>query len=87
MIRLRYGYDIFASQRINEIGKISPRPIYLAHCVQDKIIPLAHMDKLLTVAKNTQTWRIPVCEHAYGYKIVPAENNQKAIQFFDESLK
>jgi alpha/beta superfamily hydrolase len=87
MIRLRYGYDIFASQPINEIGKIAPRPIYMAHCVQDKMIPISHMDKLLTVAQNTQTWKIPVCEHAYGYKIVPAEYDQKAINFFDETLK
>jgi len=87
MIQLRYGYDAFASRPIDEIGKIAPRPIFLAHCLQDKMIPIAHMDKLLTVAQNTQTWVLPVCEHALGYTIVPTEYDGKVIKFFDESLK
>jgi len=44
MIQLMYGYDITASRPIDEIGKIAPRPIFVAHCQQDNMIPINHMD-------------------------------------------
>jgi pimeloyl-ACP methyl ester carboxylesterase len=87
MGQLLYGFDITTSRPVDEIGKIAPRPIFIAHCTQDKMIPIAHMDRLLAAAKNTQTWVIPGCEHALGYSLVPEEYNQKAVQFFDESLQ
>lgn len=102
MVRLLYGYDIAASRPIDEIGRIAPRPIFMAHCQKDNMIPISHMDQLLTVAKNTQTWIIPNCDqhsvgldlvpekfnnHAIGYAIQPEEYGQKVIQFFNESLE
>lgn len=102
MTRMLYGYDMSASRPVDEIGRIAPRPIYMAHCKNDQMIPLAHMSRLLTVAKNTQTWIIPVCDqhmlpedivpekynqHALGYNLHPDEYAQKAIHFFDESLE
>jgi fermentation-respiration switch protein FrsA (DUF1100 family) len=87
MIQILYGYDITASRPIDEIGKIAPRPIYMVHCVEDQMIPISHMDQLLTVAKNTQTWIIPGCQHALGYSLVPDEYNRKVIQFFQASLE
>jgi uncharacterized protein len=62
MVHLFYGYDIAASRPIDDIGKIAPRPIFMAHCQQDKLIPISHMEKLLAVAQNTQTWVIPNCD-------------------------
>lgn len=102
MIRLLFGYDITASRPIDEIGKIAPRPIFVAHCQQDNMIPISHMDRLLSVAKNTQTWVITNCDqhtldkeivpekfngHALGYNIQPEVYGPKVIQFFNESLK
>ncbi len=62
MVRLIYGYDITASRPIEEIGKIAPRPIFLAHCQQDKLIPISNMDQLLAVAQNVQAWVISNCD-------------------------
>jgi alpha/beta superfamily hydrolase len=102
MIRLLFGYDIMASRPIDEIGKIAPRPIFVAHCPQDNTIPISHMDRLLSTAKNTQTWVITNCDqhtvgkdlvpeklngHALGYNIQPEVYTPKVIQFFNESLK
>jgi len=87
MIQALYGYNITASRPIDEIGKIAPRPIYMAHCVEDQMIPISHMDQLLTVALNTQTWVIKGCQHALGYSLVPDEYNQKVIQFFQANLE
>ncbi len=62
MIRLFYGYDITASRPIEDISRLGSRPIFLAHCQQDKLIPISNMEQILTVAKNAQTWVIPNCD-------------------------
>ncbi|MGE5222996.1 MAG: alpha/beta hydrolase [Omnitrophica WOR_2 bacterium] len=102
MTRLLYGYDITASRPVDEIGKIAPRPIFVAHCKSDNMIPISHMDRLLAAAKNTQTWVIQNCDqhtlgkdlvpekynnHAIGYDLQPEKYSTKVINFFDESLK
>jgi alpha/beta superfamily hydrolase len=102
MIRLLYGYDITASRPVDEIEKIAPRPVFMAHCKEDKLIPIAHMDQLLAVAQNTRTWVVQNCDqetlgkdivpskynhHALGYNLQPAEYKQKVIEFFSANLK
>jgi dipeptidyl aminopeptidase/acylaminoacyl peptidase len=102
MVRLLYGYDISAARPIDEIGKIAPRPIFLAHCQKDNLIPISHLDRLLAGAQNTQSWIITDCDqsnlsepivpdmynnHAIGYYFQPDEYAQKVIQFFNESLE
>jgi len=62
MVRLMYGYDIAASRPIDDIANIAPRPIFMAHCLKDNLIPITHMDQLLAMARNTQTWVIKNCD-------------------------
>ena len=62
MVRLLYGYDIAASRPIDDIARIAPRPIFMAHCQKDNLIPISNMEQLLPVAHNTQTWIIQNCD-------------------------
>ena len=62
MVRLFYGYDILASRPIDEISQIAPRPIFLTHCKNDNLIPISHMEKLLSVIQPAGTWIIPNCD-------------------------
>ena len=102
MARLLYGIDITASRPVDEIGKIAPRPIFMAHCKEDKLIPISNLDQLLAIVQNTQTWVIQNCDqktlgndivpekynnHALGYNLQPREYEQKVIQFFSANLK
>ncbi len=102
MARLLYGYDITASRPVDEIEKLAPRSIFMVHCKEDKLIPISHMNQLLAVAQNTQTWVIQNCDqktlgkdivpekynnHAIGYYFQRTEYEQKVIQFFSENLK
>ena len=102
MIRLLFGYDITASRPVDEIGAIAPRPIFVAHCQQDRMIPISHMERLIAAADNPQTWVIQNCDqhtlpepiledkynfHAIGYPIQPDAYAEKVIQFFTQSLK
>lgn len=82
MTRLLYGYDLAASRPVDEIAGIAPRPIYMVHCREDRLIPLSHMDRLLSVSANTQTWVIPNCDqHALDHDIVPEKYNNHAIGY------
>ncbi len=103
MVRLFYGYDIAASRPIDDITKIAPRPIFLAHCQNDHLIPISNMKALLEVVPNAQTWTIANCDintagtpvelpaifnnHAIGYVLNSDEYTSKVIQFFSVSLK
>jgi pimeloyl-ACP methyl ester carboxylesterase len=62
MVKLFYGYDITASRPIDEIGKIAPRPIFLAHCQNDGLIPISNMEQLLRAAPYAETWTIANCD-------------------------
>lgn len=101
MIRLLYGYNITASRPVDEISRIDPRPIFVAHCQNDPMIPIDHMRQLLAVVPTAQTWVIQNCDqhtlpadivpekynqHALGYNLQPAEYTRRVIQFFDASL-
>ena len=102
MIRLLFGYNINTSRPVDEIGSLAPRPIFVAHCQQDHMIPIEHMDQLLAAAENTQSWVIENCDqntlpeplgdekynhHAIGYPVQPEEYGERVIQFFNESLR
>ncbi|HSB67242.1 MAG TPA: alpha/beta hydrolase [Anaerolineales bacterium] len=62
MVRLFYGYDIAASRPIEDLENLDTRPIFMAHCLQDKLIPISNMDQLLAIAQNAQSWVIPNCD-------------------------
>jgi len=62
LVRLFYGYDISASRPIDDIVKLAPRPILLAHCQADKLIPLTNLEQVSAIAQNAQTWIIPNCD-------------------------
>jgi fermentation-respiration switch protein FrsA (DUF1100 family) len=103
MVRLLYGYDIAASRPIDEISLIAPRPIFMAHCQQDNMIPISHFERLSAMVKDAETWVMANCDqhtlgtadlvpdkynnHASGYIIQPEDYTSKVIQFFNGSLK
>lgn len=62
MIRLFYGYDITASRPIEDLARLGSRPIFLAHCQQDNLIPISNMQQIVGVVENAQTWVIPNCD-------------------------
>jgi hypothetical protein len=51
---LLYGYDLAASRPVDQVGKLAARPIFMAHCQEDNIIPISNMDQSLSVTQNTQ---------------------------------
>jgi pimeloyl-ACP methyl ester carboxylesterase len=87
MIRVMYGYDIMSSRPVAEIGAVAPRPLLMIHCGNDVEVPISQMEQLRAAAPAAEVWVIPECPHSEGYLIVPAEYEEKVIEFFKTDLK
>lgn len=87
MIQLKFGYDITSSKPVAEIGKVSPRPILLIHCTNDRLIPYANVQQLQSAAPGAQLWTIPSCTHGQSYNANPAAYQENLVNFYQSSLQ
>lgn len=86
MIKLLYGYDVAASRPLDEVSRISPRPVLLIHCTTDEMIAYANMQKLAVKMPQAKTWTIEGCPHGFAYNFDPAAYTQHVVQFLDANL-
>lgn len=87
MVRLMYGWNLDKVNPAEEISQVSPRPLKIIACQDDKQVPLIHFEKLKAAAPMAQTWLLPHCDHGQTYNADPAGFEQQVISFFDSSLK
>ncbi len=87
MNRVMFGYDLCAARPVNEIGRISPRPILLIHSTDDQMVPVSNLHALKAAAPFAETWIVTGPEHARIYNSDPATYSQKVTDFFDRNLK
>ncbi len=86
MNRVMYGYDLCDSRPVNEIGRISPRPILLIHSIDDQLVPVGNVYALKAAAPLAQTWVVSGPEHARIYNADPAAYSRRVSDFFDQGL-
>ena len=87
MGRFMYGIDVLDARPVDEIGKISPRPLLLIHCQLDSIVPVEHQAQLAAAAPWAETWTVPGCEHTQAYLVDPHTYAERVAEFFHEALK
>lgn len=87
MIWLRYGYDVTASKPDAEISSVSPRPILLIHCADDKTIPYDNVLQLKAAAPGAELWTIPSCTHGQSYNADPIGYQMRLVKFFQAGLR
>lgn len=86
-LNLRGNMDIASVRPIDQIGKISPRPIAIFHCNQDDYVDASHADKLFNAAKEPKEKWIPSCDkHERIWNFYPDEANCRAVNFFTKYL-
>ena len=72
---------------VDEINKISPRPIFLIEDMADELCPPAETSALLAAAGNPKSiWRVPNAGHIQAGSVAPAEFEKRVTQFFRENL-
>ncbi len=81
------GYDLNTSKPVNEIGRISPRPILIIHGVSDPFIPVSQAYELKNAAHSSEYWETSAAKHPESYNINPKAYVQKVATFFRQSLE
>lgn len=87
MVRVMYGYDLCASQPVNEIVRIAPRPVLIIHSTSDTLVPVSNAEQLKAAAPFAETWIVTGPEHARSFNSDPAGYSQRVINFFNNGLK
>jgi uncharacterized protein len=83
----RLGVSITDVRPMDVIGKISPRPILMIHCLGDELVPPDNTERNLSRAgEPKEVWWVPGGYHANGHSIAKAEYEARVNAFFEKSL-
>ena len=78
------GTDVDAVRPIDDLAKISPRPLIFVSGERDADTPPVVMDRLFALASGPKhRWRLPEVGHGGYYEAQPAEYEQRVIGFLD----
>jgi len=83
----RIGVSITDVRPMDVVARISPRPIFMIHCLGDPLVPPDNTERNLSRASEPkEVWWIPGGYHANGHTIAKAEYEQRVTWFFEKSL-
>jgi uncharacterized protein len=87
LAEMETGIDIHAISPLKEIGRISPRPIYIVHSTSDAVAPPEASEILFNAAHEPRfLWTEDNVPHLQIYLENPRRYKKKMIGFFDEWL-
>ncbi len=81
------GIRLMELRPVDEIGRLSPRPVFIIHGEADSVAPVAAAHRLYAAAGEPRTlWIEPGVEHIRMSKAHPEQYEQRVIAFFDAAL-
>jgi fermentation-respiration switch protein FrsA (DUF1100 family) len=84
----RAGVDLQRVRPVDAVWRISPRPLFVIHCMGDTFVPPTHSERIFAAAKAPkQIWWIPIGGHMDGHVVARAEYERRVIDFFDSALR
>jgi fermentation-respiration switch protein FrsA (DUF1100 family) len=83
----RAGVNVERIRPVDEVARISPRPLLIIHCMSDTVVPPANSERIFAAAGNPkQLWRIPTGGHIAGHKVARPEYERRVSEFFKQNL-
>ncbi len=83
----RTGVNVNEVRPVDDIGRISPRPIFIIQGMQDGAVPVDSAQRLFDAAGEPRIWWTePSVPHLGMYAYYPAEYEQRVVGFFDQYL-
>jgi uncharacterized protein len=87
MGRLLFGYAIWDSRPVDEIGRIAPRLVLIIHGNADMFTPVEQGRRLAAAAPTAEYWEVPGAGHARSYATQPEAYVARVATFFDKNLQ
>lgn len=87
IVQVETGIDLDQVSPLNDISKISPRPVYIVHSTADIVAPPDAGEKLFNAAKEPRfLWQEENAPHLAIYLDNPRRYQRRLVGFFDEWL-
>jgi len=84
----RAGVNVRRVRPVDVVGQIGPRPLFVIHCMADRVVPAEHGRRIFEAAKEPkQAWWVPTGGHIDGHVVAPREYERRVIEFLDRSLR
>lgn len=84
---LRVRANLFSSDPIHTIAKISPRPVLIMHGEADTAVPVSEAYRLFHAAREPkELWVVPGAGHRQIEAIEPEEYRCRLVRFFDQAF-
>ncbi len=81
------GVRVEMLRPVDQVGRISPRPVFIIQGASDDFIPPDSIQRLFEAAEEPRSfWLGTGVGHAQMFNNYPDEYEQRAIAFFDSSL-
>ena len=88
LAELRSELPIDAVTSIDEIGKISPRPLMIIHGAEDALIPVSESQDLYRAAgEPKELWVVAGAGHGQAHRLRTGEYEERVTAFFSDHLR
>ncbi|AFY74480.1 X-Pro dipeptidyl-peptidase (S15 family) [Synechococcus sp. PCC 7502] len=81
------GYDLTSSKPVEQIKRISARPVLIIHSAIETYIPVSNAYALKAADPNAEFWQTTAKLHARNYNADPQAYVNQVTNFFNRSLK
>ena len=91
VLRLLYGFDLYAVRPVDVVASIAPRPLFFIQSGIDTIVPPWNMNLLAKAASaapdaHVQTLLVPGADHIQAYHVIGTEYVNRIVTFFTAAL-
>jgi pimeloyl-ACP methyl ester carboxylesterase len=84
---IRVRANLFASDPIRWVGKISPRPVLIMHGEDDEDVPVEQARRLIRAAREPkELWIVPGAKHRRIEEVAGDEYRRRVIDFIDRAF-
>jgi fermentation-respiration switch protein FrsA (DUF1100 family) len=84
----RTGVDIKSIRPVDVVARISPRHLFIIHCLGDTIVPLEDSKRTFAAARAPkQVWWVQTGGHIDGHVVEREEYERRVTKFFDAAFR
>lgn len=81
------GYDLTSSRSVDELARLTPRPILIIHSALDSYVPAEQARRLHAAAAASEYWETSDAKHSRNYNTYSQEYVEKVTEFLNRNLK